>query len=438
MNYIQKTPFMELYEELSKLHEAETAHVLNTSNVVSNDELDDMLRGYTSTLRKICGTTAQNVVIFLTRSFSSNICNAGSIARSCLASSDCFNWHYIENRSSIATSSTRKNFGDSLANSEIDLTGSWIVFNFLKSTPDSSVIAEELSRALNLPEDDATFIQPCEALGKNIYKNGAVNGVAFPYTTGANKSTLLNFCSLITDNVTSLDAFKQAKEFIKEFTKEHPTRIQCTEDGRPRAIHVPTLVKYYLNRPIEKEVMDVLLKTYFNGTTLGKNPDPDHPHRSVQYLYNAIQQERVMAQNGFTHNGTATNAGEDVQDSYEWLVQRSSGTADFYFGGQEDITVEAKQGLPVSADWRLIKSAHNAQYVVHFSYTLGTNNSISTTTGKWYLYKRANEISGAEQDKGTPYILVTEDRITTDFEQELFSKTQELNKGCPSLELVRL
>jgi hypothetical protein len=322
------------------------------------------------------------------------------------------------------------------------------------------VIAKELSRALNLPEDNATFIQPCEALGTNICKKGAVNGVAFPYTPEASNSTLLNFCSIkekpilttqdnVVDNVAEVDDFTRVKEFIEEFTKQYPDRIQCTENGRLTAIHVPTFVDYYLTlKPsLPKSVMETLLQTYFPGVTLGKNPDPNNPHRSVQYLYNAIKQERVMAQkqNGFTHNTKATNAGTSVPDPYEWLVQRNStsGVSDFYFKNYYDIPIEAKQGIPATGNQIVVDGAHDAQYVVRFAYNLDTAEGAHTTNGEWHLYRFANKVKQwnsrtMSYHTKALFSLVTEDQITTTFEQELFDKTQYLDNKYSSLELVRL
>jgi hypothetical protein len=193
--------------------------------------------------------------------------------------------------------------------------------------------------------------------------------------------------------------------------------------------------------------METLLQTYFPGVTLGKNPDPNNPHRSVQYLYNAIKQERVMAQkqNGFTHNTKATNAGTSVPDPYEWLVQRNStsGVSDFYFKNYNTIPIEAKQGIPVTSNQIVIDGAHDAQYVVRFAYNLDAEEGAHKTSGEWHLYRFANKVKQwnsrtMSYHTKALFSLVTEDQITTTFEQELFDKTQYLDNKYSSLELVRL
>jgi hypothetical protein len=190
--------------------------------------------------------------------------------------------------------------------------------------------------------------------------------------------------------------------------------------------------------------METLLKTYFPGVTLGKNPDPNNPHKSVQYLYNAIKQEKVMAQNGFTRNTKATNAGRSVSDPYEWLVQRGSTSrfSDFYF---KDIPIEAKQGIPATSNQIIVEGAHDAQYVVRFAYKLDTEEGAHQTSGKWHLYrlyKKVPQWNFRTMSSHTIALfnLVTKDQIktTVEHEQELFDKTQDLNNNFSSLELVRL
>jgi hypothetical protein len=402
MNYITETSFMELYEELSVLNEeAEIAQALSTSNAVSSNTLDQILQNYVNELKTACQKSrgiAQNVIILLAEPFSRSICDTGSIARSCLAFSDKREWHYIDMTHPCASSENRYKYAEMLANSEIDLTNSWVVFNFIQDKTDSQAVANELALALGLPKDLATFVRPCKAFGSSIYKAGAVCGVAFPYTPEAGKSTLLNFCSLtpkalkniplsvstdVADNVVQLDDFKQAKEFIEKFSKEYPNRIQYISD-RPSAIHVPSLVNFYIKYPDAGATIRSMLSTYFKSVTL--EPNPLQPHKSVQYLYNAIQQEHVM-KSILQPNSAATNAGAEVADSHQYLISGvASSATDFVY---RNLTIDAKQGHYKKGAIAKINNSHNANYIVYFAYEgLGSRTlGLHDIEGSWLLYR---------------------------------------------------
>jgi hypothetical protein len=385
MNYTTKTPFIKLYEELSKLQEAETAPALNIANTVSQDELDAILIDYANKLEAACKRcrsvkiSAQNVIIFLPSTFS-DLAFPG-IARSYLIGSNIPGWHFVTDRLPVADNALRKRHSEKLANCEIDLTGSWIAFNFYADNPVEA--AEQLILSMGLPKDRATFVAPCKALGAKIYKNNAVRGVAIPYTGVADKNTLLNFCitppmqskQVVRPNEEDIkDTFSKAVDFTIDFTSAgfravsglpELTRdnIKTENDLLDIAFYIEDLITYYKTGDQVQRANMLALLRIFEVKLTGTGDGDDF--KSVQYLGSAGRQERILAK-VLQRNDVATKTpyDSDKEECYHYLVSKkfvSSGT-DFV---NNTSTIDAKIYSDELNMRKLIaKKAHGADFLV--------------------------------------------------------------------------
>jgi hypothetical protein len=255
--------------------------------------------------------------------------------------------------------------------------------------------------------------------------------ICVKHDNSANKSTLDNAPKAInmTQKTTAIND-ADMNNFLQIFITKYPKRIQyeTRADGTciPTAFHVPTLVNFYLEHLEMGSAIRQTLATYFNSVTL--EPNPKQSWKSVQYLYNAIQQEFVMGSK-LTPNKTATNAGDNVPDSHQYLISgRASSSTDFLHNG---LKIEAKQGHYKTGTEVKIDNSHEAAYVFYFAYEgLGEKGiGVHAIAGDWILYR-------AIPDQTNYFVSVSEPE--TKAEEELLKSLNDLNETNKTLNLVNL
>lgn len=143
MNYIQKTPFMELYEEMSSLYEQD-----NISNASMNlAELDEFLKlnlqNITSSIKKDFPNVIPKTCTFCLPAMSdfvtkqSDSVTLAQVARSLIGEKTII-WNYpgirppMDSKGHLSSLSTKRDkLNDLLANTLIDTTGGWLCFGFI-------------------------------------------------------------------------------------------------------------------------------------------------------------------------------------------------------------------------------------------------------------------------------------------------------------------
>ena len=257
--------------------------------------------------------------------------------------------------------------------------------------------------------------------------------ICVKHDNSANKSTLFNAPKAfnLRRKTTAIND-TDMNNFLQTFITKYPKRIQyeTRADGTyiPTAFHVPTLVNFYLEHLEMGSAIRQTLATYFNSVTLEPNPNPKQAWKSVQYLYNAIQQEFVMGSK-LTPNKTATNAGDNVSDSHQYLISgRASSSTDFLHNG---LKIEAKQGHYKTGTEVKINNSHEADYVFYFAYEGLSEKEIGVhaIAGDWILYR-------AIPDQTDYFVPVS--KPETKAEEELLKSLNNLNKTNKTLNLVNL
>lgn len=90
---------------------------------------------------------------------------------------------------------------------------------------------------------------------------------------------------------------------------------------KSHAFHAPSLALYYSKKDKKTcQLIAYVLKKYYNNTAI---TGTSTTNKCLQYLANAVRQERIIyknCSNMITHNETATNAGGDDDNRFEYLV----------------------------------------------------------------------------------------------------------------------
>ena len=453
------TEFMSIYEELLALHESSTGTITKSGTKIT--ELKKLVSKYRDILNTVCQgvTSSKGVGIFLapdeTRPYYTK-----AIAKVQTAADRENN---IEWRYGLfgPMPGPRNQISDMLNNIDeqinFNLDSCWVGF-FVVGKDKISTLAEPLITALTdrTPElqwNNEVLLTKSGSLFKGGFNNNKnVFGICVKYSSIADSSTLTSFVDLISavdmaqsilDNSADksiLDDTPMAvndtdmNTFLQTFITKYPDRIQYEKglDGTyiPKAIHVPTLVNFYLEHLEMGSAIRQTLAKYFNSVTL--EPNPKQPWKSVQYLYNAIQQEYVMSKI-LTPNETATNAGADVSDSHQYLISgRASSSTDFLYGLHDDdnskLKIDAKQGHYKKDTIVEIDHSHRADYIVYFAYEglRDKNLGVHAIKGDWILYRAIPKYADL-------YIQVSKPK--TEAEKQLLDLVNGLTK---TLNLVNL
>jgi hypothetical protein len=276
---------------------------------------------------------------------------------------------------------------------KINLHGSWYGYCFVvhRSVTNSQIKQQLVIDCVNTSASHFKVNESDILLYTVDVQDSFMYMTCVKHDNSAKKSTLFNApVSLNMRQKTTAINDADMNTFLQTFITEYPKRIQyeTRADGTciPTAFHVPTLVNFYLEHLEMGSAIRQTLATYFNSVTLEPNPNPKQAWKSVQYLYNAIQQEFVMGSK-LTPNKTATNAGDNVLDSHQYLISgRASSSTDFLHNG---LKIEAKQGHYKTGTEVKIDNSHEAAYVIYFAYEGLSEKEIGVhaIAGDWILYR---------------------------------------------------
>lgn len=406
MNYIQKTPFMELYEELSEINEeASLADIADNNESpmdllfgqittkASRDSVDALMTKIYAEFKKVLDAT--NSELKLKNDYQM------LRPRGIMLYLDNSKFHPKAVRAYI--DSGKKNYPEGSIKEFIDLTGSRLGFCFISNTIKDNpnfgdTIIQQLSSSFgdSLNISSAKLMQP--KVGTQIRKRSGENvfGVFIKYDKKA-KIALADVCDEFTPTV----SISKANEFIKNFNTSNDesyktvvapgalTELQNAIDLRNMAFYIPGLVKYYQSSSaLEVQAPLRSLLTLF-GCKVGQGK------KSLQYLYNAGLQEDIIEElgraNGLIRNPKATRT-YNVQDNekYHYLLMPEStvgeitGETDFLFKRYlVDAKIYGNTALMQKYTSDEDKSSHGAHFLI--VYLKHVNNE-----PRWRLLYRRN------------------------------------------------
>ena len=375
MNYKQKTPFMELYEALSALNEAEAAEILQVDDYQGQSIVDI---GTINNLMQDCAIHLENII---TNNFRPSIIKKGQPIILFTEDENGPTYYTCDNR---WYASNRHDY--------VDLSTSWLGFVFfLKGQQDnvktlvnclqnfhsdvldwSHVVIGNLDSAMPLSWRGNGIFVKCGSYAKQSTLRPFVK-VLDEIIPGVKNDTAENKQSETTDTDVSLasnvipfeDRCTQAKNFIcnfidflgdknknhclykSEISKEDIYKLS-ESDLTGFDFYVDALVDYYKKADrAQKFSMKQLLKI-FNVKLCGTGDADDY--QSIQYLANSGKQERILA--GYpkylTRNAEATHTENtsDPEERYHYLVAKHGGKVtnipDFTYTPNKSIKVDAK------------------------------------------------------------------------------------------------
>jgi hypothetical protein len=355
MNYIQKTPFMELYEELSEINEE-----ASLADIADNNEFPmDLSFGQITTTASCASVDALMTKIYAefkkvldTTNSELNLDSFQMLRpKGIMLYLDNSEFHPKAVRAYI-DSGKKYNYPEGSVKESIDLTGSRLGFCFISNTiKDNPNFGDILIKQLGnyfgevAIKSSAKLMQP--KVGTQIRKQSKDNvfGVFIKYDKTA-KIALADVCDEFSPSI----SIGKANEFIKNFNtsndKSYKTctasdalsEIQNAIELRNIAFYIPGLVTYYQsNATLQNRAPLLSLLSLFDcRVAQGK--------KSLQYLYNAGLQEDIIEKLGkdigLIRNPKATRT-YNVPDNekYHYLLMPEStvgeitGETDFRFKG---------------------------------------------------------------------------------------------------------
>jgi hypothetical protein len=297
-----------------------------------------------------------------------------------------------------------------------DLSHSWLFFNitgaYLSSIKNTSYSEETICLELlsSMPSFDGTSAKIIKMNKSNVLSKAVVHsatqfsiGVPFGQAAGYNiPKTFCDACWPVTRNtndtvsetntaasaVSSFSSrFERAKEFIEHFAAMSkngfykPSEIRTEEDIKKCAFHVVDLVNVYTHGDLHikncmKDLLDIL------GSKIGHNNPKNRTyiknHKSVQYLYNACQQEATIIKEADGFIPLYRNQDATGLDGNSWYLfaqgdRHITDKADFIYKytTEDSINVEVKVDAKIyfdtnSEDQFSDKAAHDAVFLIEY------------------------------------------------------------------------
>jgi hypothetical protein len=403
MNYIQKTPFMELYEELSILNEeAVLDYPTDTGANPTDLAFGQITVASCTAVDKLVATVFKKFEDTLKLTNTALKLPEREILRPkgimlCLDESK---FHAEAVRAYVG--SNIYNYPTGSVDKDIDLTGSRLGFCFISNTikynPDfGDKLIQQLKNTFGEPFNvsSARLMQP--KVGTQIRKraNENVFGIFIKYDKKV-KTALTNICDEFTPSI----SINKANDFIKKFntlndpsyktstTSGFSTDIQTASDLEHIAFYIPGLVNYYQSNATLKDRAPLLslLSLFDCKVSQGK--------KSLQYLYNAGLQEDIIEELGeaigLERNTEATHTyNVPDKEKYHYLLKSNtavgeiSSKTDFLFKGYSvDAKIYGNTALMQKYTSNEDKSSHGAHFlIVYLKY-------VSNNEPRWRLLYR--------------------------------------------------
>lgn len=332
-----KTPFINLYEEMSRLYESSVGE--NTTTTVTQAEIDTYLEEVAFTafynampahLRKFIKGTS-----LVLKGTADQVASMRFFSPNPRSKQYRFKWCYGSLLPAVRDRETYNRSDDTL----FDITGGWLCFYFIQpniaqNSPTIQTISTELStqitQAFNRPlswELSDTYITELPSNFVSVGVGARICGVCVKVDSSATTATLSLAQSISAYDPKNQQRLSIAREFVQDF-EENGYRIAHTLPSlsalnnysqlKHIALHVEDLVDYWANTDIAKRNnMETMLNLMGVDIRRGK--------KSLQYLYNAMNQETIIENSGIARNPNASRVPTAPRgEEYKYLMTPNS------------------------------------------------------------------------------------------------------------------
>ena len=408
MNYIQKNPFMELYEKLSVLNEAEIAAELIDNSVSGSGNASDIINRLTEQFTQLINACA---AVNTATGIRNGITPAGvflSLPNQIVQGFEynptnlvCYytskpTWHFL-NEDGVAIIVDSKKKAKLMASNFFDLSKSWLFF-CTSGTDNSDTLLSQLITKLGVDTSKVRLVTTCAGLKNIAYGGRRIIGV--PYGSACGSYIQKAFCKTATPLETLVKAITpdNLNDFIQSYLSSYPNGIvpqgavdeyilDFAEFFSTHAFHTPSLTKFYeVNYSRYADVIAYILYNFYSQTKI------THSKQSLQYLNNAITQEELLLTHEakpstLVRNSTASNAKSfsPIDNAYSYLIP--SGVVsdpDFIYKDTfGDALVDAKI-FDSLASWEKHNNkaaVKKAIYIICYCWEANAG---------WYLFKQRN------------------------------------------------